>query len=268
MPVEDNIEYLRSQVRMFEDILAREEDEFRSIEQNIARMERDLLDLYGRIRTVRTDLISPSANPSVAAIEKRVRTENRIRELEGIQSTFDDTIEHLKALSTTYIELLNERATLPAEKMSPKDKRKFAELTTLVQQQAREYGFSTFDPDELTISDDTYRPQKEGFEIGFETSASDAIRLKWAYQLGLLELDSVEATNHPGMLLFDEPRQQSSAKVSFERLLARAASAKERNQQVIFSTSEDLQSLKQITAKLDCDEHFLLGYIVQPISGQ
>lgn len=268
MPIEDNIEYLRSQARMFDDILAREEEEFRSIEQNIARMDRDLIDFYGQIRTLRTDLISPGTNPSAAAIEEQVRAENRIRELEGIQSTFDDAVERLKALSTTYIELLNERAALPADKMSPKDKRKFSELTALVREQARQYGFSTFDPDELTISEDTYRPQKEGFEIGFETSASDAIRLKWAYQLGLLELDSVEATNHPGMLLFDEPRQQSSAKVSFESLLKRAASAKQRGQQVIFSTSEDLQNLQRITAGLDCDEHIFPGYIIQPISSR
>ena len=95
---------------------------------------------------------------------------------------------------------------------------------------------------------------------------SDAIRLKWAYQLGLLELSSVEATNHPGMLLFDEPRQQSSAKVSFESLLTRAASAKQRNHQVIFSTSEELQNLQRITADLDCEVLIYPEYIIQPIS--
>lgn len=265
MPIEDNIEYLRSQLRMFENILAREEEEFRTLEQAIARMDRDLVDLYGRIRTLRTDLISPGGNPSAAAIEERVRTENRLRELENIQSAFDAAIEHLQALSASYIGLSNERAALPTDKMSLNDIRKFEKLTALVREQARDYGFSTFDPNELSISDDTYRPQKEGFEIGFETSASDAIRLKWSYQLGLLELDSVEATNHPGILLFDEPRQQSSAKVSFESLLTRAASAKQRNQQVIFSTSEELQNLQRITAKLDCDEHIFPGYIIQPI---
>jgi hypothetical protein len=265
MPIEDNIEYLRSQLRMFEDILAREEEEFRSTEQTIARMDRELVELYGRIRTLRSDLTSPGTNPSAAAIEERVRMENRIRELEGIQSTFDDTVEDLRILSASYIALLTEQAALPVDKMSEMDKRKLKKLTELVREQAREYGFSTFDPDELAISDDTYRPQKEGFEIGFETSASDAIRLKWAYQLALLELASVEATNHPGMLLFDEPRQQSSAKVSFESLLTRAASAKQRNQQIIFSTSEELQNVQGITAKLDCEERIFEGYMIKPI---
>jgi hypothetical protein len=66
--------------------------------------------------------------------------------------------------------------------------------------------------------------------------------------------------------LFDEPRQQSSAKVSFESLLQRAAAVKKNNQQVIFCTSEELQNLQRITVGLDCDERIFLGYIIQPIT--
>jgi hypothetical protein len=265
MPIEDNIEYLRSQLRMFEDILVREEEALRSLDQTAAHTDKDLADLYARIRTIRTDLISPNAAPSAAAVEERIRIESRIAELQGMQSALEDAIEELKTLSQTYSDLLREQDALPADKMSIDDKRKLKELTSLVRQQAEQFDFSTFDPNEVSISEDTYRPQKEGFEIGFETSASDAIRLKWAYQLGLLELNTIETTNHPGMLVFDEPRQQSSAKVSFESLLKRAASTKKRDQQVIFSTSEDLQNLQRITAGLDCSEHIFTGYLIQPI---
>jgi hypothetical protein len=265
MPIEDNIEYLRSQIRMFEDILAREEEGLRSLNETIAHTDRELADFYSRIRILRTDLVSPNNTPSAAAVEQRVRMENRIRELEETQSAFEDTIEQLKALSNVYAGLLADQEALPADKMSLDDTRKLNGLTALVREQARMFGFSTFDPNEVTISEDTYRPQKEGFEIGFETSASDAIRLKWAYQLGLLELDVIETTNHPGMLVFDEPRQQSSAKVSFESLLRRAAKVKLNNQQVIFSTSEDLQNLQRITSGLDCDEYIFPGYMIQPI---
>ena len=90
-------------------------------------------------------------------------------------------------LAAALAELMKARSALPQDKMSTLDKTKLLTLTGLLQKQAREYGFSTFNPDELTIDEDTYRPQKEGYEIGFETSASDAIRLKWAYQLGLLD---------------------------------------------------------------------------------
>jgi AAA domain len=265
MPIEDNIEYIRSQLRMFEDIFAREKEALRSLDQTIAHADRELTDLYSQIRTIRTDLVSPNTTPSASAVEERVRVEARINELDGAQYAFDDVIEHLKKLSHNYANLLAEQAVLPKDKMSEADKRKIDRLTVLIRQQAKEFGFSTFDPNDVTISEDTYRPQKEGFEIGFETSASDAIRLKWAYQLGLLELAVVEATHHPGLLLFDEPRQQSSARVSFESLLRRAAAAKRHNQQVIFSTSEDLPSLQRATATLDCEEHIFSGYMINAI---
>jgi len=185
---------------------------------------------------------------------------------EGMQREFEEALDRLGLLSTAYTDLLTVQASIPSDKMTVEDRDKFYELTRLLRDQASDFGFSTFQPGELTISEDTYRPQKEGFEIGFETSASDAIRLKWAYQLSLLELDASRDTNHPGMLVFDEPRQQSSAKVSFEQLLTRAASAKRRGQQVIFSTSEDLQNLQRITGRLDCQETIFPGYILQPVA--
>src|SRR3546814_10890147 len=72
--------------------------------------------------------------------------------------------------------------------MSETDSAKLAAVTISVRQMAQEFGFSTFPPEDLTIDEDSYRPQKEGYEIGLETSASDAIRLKWAYPPGLPEL--------------------------------------------------------------------------------
>ena len=131
---------------------------------------------------------------------------------------------------------------------------------------AEDFGFSTFSPSDLSISEDSYKPEKEGFEIGFETSASDSIRLKWAYQMGLLELVGDTQINHPGLLVFDEPHQQSSSRPSFENLLKSAADAKMRHQQVIFSTSEDIEVLKSITAEVDCKEKIFPGYILQKLS--
>ena len=265
MPIADNIEYIRSQLRMFEDIFAREEESSRSLTQAAVLTDRELTEVYGQIRTLRTDLVSSNDTPSATAVEERVRTEGRIRELEETQSTFDEAIEHLKILSETLAGLLAEESNLPKEKMSQSDKRKLNQLTILVRQRAKEFGFSTFDPTEVTISEDTYRPQKEGFEIGFETSASDAIRLKWAYQLGLLELGTMEATNHPGLCCLmnrdsSRLREQVSKACSSVR-----QPVKQHNQQVIFSTSEDLQNLQRATAGLDCERRIFSGYMIQPV---
>lgn len=266
MPVSDNIEYIRSQKKMFEDILAREKTEESERRDQLSAVSRQLLDFYAQIRLLRSELVAPGSNPSAAVIEERIRAEARMRDLEGLQAVFDDAIDRLRSLQDAYAKLLEERAQIPTEKLSQRDQDKLDRLTGLIQSQAKDFGFSTFSPSELSISEDSYRPEKEGFEIGFETSASDAIRLKWAYQLSLLELANDKPTNHPGLLIFDEPRQQSSSRPSFQNLLNRASNANGRNQQVIFSTSEDLETLKSITAAINCNEVIFPGYILQKLS--
>ncbi|WP_258766885.1 hypothetical protein [Bradyrhizobium arachidis] len=265
MPIADNIEYIRSQKKMFEDILKREEVEGVARNNHLTAKSRELAEHYAQIRLLRAELVAPGSNPSAAAIEERVRAEAKVLELERLQSVFDDTIERLRSLQSAYRVLLEERERIPDDKLSTNDRAKLESLTQLLQDQAADFQFSTFSPRELSISEDSYRPEKEGFEIGFETSASDAIRLKWAYQLSLLELAKVKQTNHPGLLVFDEPRQQSSSKVSFEGLLKRASQAKRHNQQVIFSTSEDQETLRQITGKIECSQVIFSGYLLQKL---
>jgi hypothetical protein len=265
MPIADNIEYIRSQKKMFEDILAREEGEGAARSNHLAAINKELADHYAQIRLLRAELVAPGSNPSAAVIEERIRAEAKVRDLEGLQSVFDDAVDRLRSLQDAYRRLLEEREKIPGDKLSANDRGKLSRLTELLQDQAAEFGFSTFSPRELSISEDSYRPEKEGFEIGFETSASDAIRLKWAYQLSLLELADLKQTNHPNLLVFDEPRQQSSSKVSFESLLKRASESKRHNQQVIFSTSEDLETLRRITERIDCSEVIFPGYILQKL---
>ncbi|MCP3418638.1 hypothetical protein NLM16_31465 [Bradyrhizobium brasilense] len=265
MPVADNIEYIRSQKKMFEDILVREEREGTARSDHLAAINKELADNYAQIRLLRAELVAPGSNPSAAVIEERLRAEAKVRDLEGLQSVFDDVVDRLEGLQDAYRRLLKEREEISGEKLSQDDRDKLRLLTELLQRQATAFGFSTFSPRELSISEDSYRPEKEGFEIGFETSASDAIRLKWAYQLSLLELANVKHTNHPNLLIFDEPRQQSSSRVSFESLLKRAAESRRHNQQVIFSTSEDLETLQRITQHISCDEVIFPGYILQKL---
>lgn len=265
MPISDNIEYIRSQKKMFESILAREQAEDDERSNQLSKINRQLLNYYAQIRLLRSELIAPGGNPSASIIEKRIRAEAQLRDLEALQVNFNDAMDNLENLQKYYNALLLEQAVLPKEKFSYSDHDKLKRLTSLVQEQATAFGFSTFSPTELSISQDSYRPEKEGFEIGFETSASDAIRLKWAYQLGLLELASDKSTNHPGLLIFDEPRQQSSSRPSFQNLLKRAALAQKRKQQVIFSTSEDLETLTAITSSIDCEKVIFSGYILQKL---
>ena len=110
------------------------------------------------------------------------------------------------------------------------------------------------------------RQEKEGFEIGFELSASDSVRLKWAYQLGLLDVSHGGTTNHPGLVVFDEPRQQEAAEASVAELLSEASRIANGHSQILIATSEDLSKVKGFLEGIECQLLVFDGKMIAPIS--
>lgn len=76
-------------------------------------------------------------------------------------------------------------------------------------------------------------------DLQFDLSASDTIRTIWAYRLALLEVARTFTTNHLGLLMLDEPRQQSTEPVGFKSFFAEASRSAASGQQVIVVTSEE-----------------------------
>jgi len=265
MPVESNIEYIRSQRAIFQKLSARTDAAITDIDRRLAAATAEANETSGRLRALRADMVAPSHSPSIAAIQERLRREAQLQALEDVQQRFEQQKGALVALAARYAEVLTKRASLPIDRFSTEDQVKLGRMTNLIREQARAYGFSTFAPEEIDISPDNYRPQKEGFEIGFELSASDAIRLKWAYHLALLELARYAETNHLGFVVFDEPRQQATRELSFQRLLERASAAKASGQQVIFATSEKQERLDEFLSGVNCQLLVFQGYMLRKI---
>lgn len=263
MSIEENTRYIQAQLDIFKQLRDHSTATIEALNRQLAAATANVNEISAHIRALKADLLAPANSPSVAALEKRIRTEARLQALDDAQQRFELQKAELISIAAHHAELLANRSKLPSNRLSAQDKTKLDQLQRLIREQANAYGFSTFPTAELEISEETYRPQKEGFEIGFELSASDAIRLKWAYQLALLELDRTERTNHPGFVIFDEPRQQSAKTHSLKRLLERASTAKAAGQQVIFATSEDRSQLETFLSDVDC--HYLPydGYILQ-----
>jgi hypothetical protein len=154
---------------------------------------------------------------------------------------------------------------LPVDGISDGDRTKLNRLQASFVNQLHTYQFGSFSDSALRISTLDYLPRRDDFDLQADISASDSIRVIWAYLVGLLEVANTEDTNHPGVLIFDEPRQQSANPVSFEALLRRASEVAQSSRQVIFATSEELGPLRKM---LHGVEHSLLpfdGYILQPV---
>lgn len=63
--------------------------------------------------------------------------------------------------------------------------------------------------DSIQISRENYLPISEGFDMKFDSSASDNIRAIWSYTLALLKTSNEKNGNHPQIVIFDEPGQHS-----------------------------------------------------------
>jgi hypothetical protein len=251
MSLEDNIQYIDAQRKAFDRLADRSVAVIRDLDLELVTTGEDLRRLTSRLRALRSDLIAPSHAASASFIEERLRIEQRLIQLRDIDARFAEHINGLVEQVANWVRLQGEIRLLPNERLSADDVVKIDALEASVRRQLGRYGFITFPAADLTVSKDTYRPEKEGFEIGFELSASDSIRLKWAYQLGLLDLAKIGDTNHPGLVVFDEPRQQEAAPASVAGLIAEAGRIAASGKQILIATSEDLDSVRKFVDGVD-----------------
>lgn len=214
-------------------------------QQQLLRSTQDKANqLRDAIRIHRRTLRASSDAPSEEHLRRRLVLEQRLQRVESIEIQWEGLLGELEELAKNYKRVTSELALLRKEERSAGDSEKLRTLNSLVQRQLREYGFKTCDPAEVAISTETYRLVMNGLDLGIDMSASDQIRSVWAYLLAILDLGS-HRTRHPGFLIFDEPRQQSTKDVSFEALLAQAARVSSNDLQVIFATSENIERLRR-----------------------
>jgi hypothetical protein len=155
---------------------------------------------------------------------------------------------------------------LPEDDLSGDDIAKISALEKSLRQQLVEYKFRSLPPDSLSISRDTFRPEHEKFDFEVNNSASDLIRMIWAYVNGLLETARSFSTNHPGLLIMDEPKQQSAHRADLGTFLRRLTLAGQHGQQIIITTSEEDDTFGQLIANLDCKVLDFGGKILGPLT--
>lgn len=239
MSTDDNISFIEREVATFRNMLR---DAIRAQEVESVRLRRlreESNALRAQIRSIKDTLVAPSALPSIAAIAQRIRVEEQMSALrkfaDGLSGMLEDLVDRGKAWQRINRELKD----LGSDPMSPLDREKIGFINESFRDQLHAYRFSSMSPENISISEDTYRPVHEGFDLGFDLSASDMVRAMWAYLLAFAEASLKHPTNHLGMLVLDEPRQQEVHRTDFSAFLQRLARDGSDGLQVIVATSEE-----------------------------
>lgn len=264
MTLEENINFIRDQISTFVQMRQDAEEVFEALKKQRNALGDRMRRKANEIRSLKQTLRADGKAPSAAAIREHLALDDEADRIEHSNSRFHELGERLSKLSAEWKDAVVKLESLSSLGRSDQDEIKLSILENSFVEQLDDYGFSSFLTKHITINRDSYRPNQDDHDIGL-TSASDTIRIIWALLLGMLEVDQRSQTNHFGLLVFDEPRQQSTEKVSFDTLLRRAANSKRFGQQVIFATSEEKELLELAIKNIECEYRYFPDKILKPL---
>lgn len=272
MAIDENIAFVKSQLELYRSGLANSRERLQEIAARYRGMERDIQDKQQQLRTLRQELTRPSSSPSRAAIEEIIRSQAFVDRLQSIDELAISLLDELTEIAAEWAISTSALQRLPIDELTLADKLKIDHLQSSIRGHLERYGFGSFQPGEISLSNDNFRPlvlrtekgETVEKEINFEMSASDAIRLKWAYYLSCMELMKTFKVNHPGLTIFDEPGQQEVESSSLFAFLRTASRASQYGYQVVVSTSETYEAVAEALAE-GANIVSFSGFILQPI---
>ena len=122
----------------------------------------------------------------------------------------------------------------------------------------RRYHYSSLSSfDGIEISEESLLPTIDGFDMKFDSSASDGIRTIWAFTLALLQVSIEKDGNHPGVIIFDEPAQQSIVSEDMNSFIQSVSEVSSQSQ-IIMAITLNSHELVGIIDKLDANEYHKL----------
>lgn len=246
MTAAENVLFIQQQLETFRAMYG---DVDRVVTATVARLAAQrgrIAEERSAVRATKSALLSGNETPSIADVAQLAGLESRVDALELEQGEIQRWRQTLVALSENWAENRRRYAELGTEGLSERDVKVITLLEGKVRVQLRRYDFKSLRPEDVEINRDTYRPANEGFDLGFDISASDMIRVIWAYLISMLTVSREMGGNHAGFLIFDEPRQQETARASYQALLQQAAEDAASGAQILFATSEPSEDLRSM----------------------
>lgn len=189
-------------------------------------------------------LIRLSGNAEEADLRVKIQLDIKIENLFKASKIINSSLDKLLNVSGEFREIKAKLAGLPEIKSSIEDLKKHSKFQTYFRSYANLFGYKSAPTSDIEINRDTLFPYLAGLElrevntdIKSDSSASDFVRLIWAYLLAVYSTSEELGGNHPGLILLDEPGQHSMGVTSVNALLKTISS--QQNIQCIVAASFD-----------------------------
>jgi len=237
----ESIDYLKQKEQVYRVVrnqLVRRRDQVDSV---VAALDRELTEARQVSEALRRTLDDDSRLPSRALLEELLRLERKVKVTMEVIDTTAEWQTKLELMAERGVEI---RALLKSvgKGTSQRDRGIQNMLSVEFPRYCAEFGVAQLESSGLAVNEDTFFPFSESHagKLQYELSASDAVRAAWSYRLAVLSSSTRFEGNHPGLLVLDEPRQQSAKLGSFSRLLGEMVEvAGEGRNQILVATSEE-----------------------------
>jgi hypothetical protein len=236
MGIEENISFLQTEAEAVRLLISSEEERIPRLQGMETMKSQVVANLRNIIKDLRSDLLE-NQDFSIAEIREQVQIQEEIGRLERLRDEFEEQLGKATEIVGRWQENRTMHSELPDDYFSEEDKSKLSALRDCFAKNVGLFGYRSTEVARLRISEDNYRPVSDDFEVAYGASASDNIRLIWAYTLALLQVSSSYEGKHWGILLFDEPEQQKMSDVSSDALYKEISNMQQEEFQVIIATS-------------------------------
>lgn len=244
MSIEENIRHLEGQ----KSVLEFTRDSHKTNIEQLSVVKNDLQSRLVTLRrlaqTIRSDIYSTETEWSESIVHKLVEIESKIRGYAQLQSFINLQLEKISELSERWKKYKEEYEQLSKRKASDSDAEIVLAFKNNFIKNLRKYQYkSAPDIDAVDIPIETCLPSIDGFDMKFDSSASDNIRIIWSFTIALLQTSLEKAGNHPNIMIFDEPAQHSIVTSDMESLIHSVLSLKESAQVIVGITlnNEELE---------------------------
>ncbi|GEC91474.1 AAA family ATPase [Brevibacillus brevis] len=266
MSLEENISYIKEQLAALEFGISQSRSVIESKNKKLLVINGHLEEERRKLRTLKHELREDPRMLSNVDVEETLNLKWKIRQLEEVEVSIENLSAKLDELKNDWQQYCTKLNKIPEEFFSELDKSKLITLEKQFIYYLSEFGYSSTSLTDISISRDKYTPVVKGFDIKFDSSASDYVRLIWAFTLALEYVTHQHGGNHPNLILMDEPGQQQMNYASIGKLFE--SLSKLGGQSIIASSlsTEEINTLTKNINKRVID----LGndYIIKPVGSK
>lgn len=275
MRIEDNVSFLDAQQKMIEVYIEGQIKTIREKEKKLHAYQTQLVEIRQEIRDTKKELVQDERLPSVLEIEKRLNLKKKVEFYSKVIEDFSLLIEELKVLSKELDHLLTSEKKLPLDFLTLEDRKKLILLHDNFISLLKKFNYQSKPFEAIKISYDNYLPVAEktlengmklAYNLKFDSSASDFIRCLWSYYTAIFKTSVVYKTNHPMLLMFDEPKQQDMAIGNFKSFLTELSQFRDQQVLVFASFENSDESFKEATSGLKFSLNRIVDKLIKPLS--